>query len=73
MTNVEKLSAALFGNSAREHVDIKFWVGHGLDLTLEDVCGEAAKMLSQMDTMEGDREFAEAFTPREASDFVVAV
>ena len=70
MTNQERLNAALFGNPTREHVDIKFWLGHSLDLTLDDVCGEAVTMLEQMDSMQGDTAFAETFVPREAAEFV---
>ena len=70
MTNQERLNVALFGNPEREHIDIKFWIGHGLDLTEDDVYGEAANMLEQMDNMGGDKDFAEAFTQREAAVFI---
>jgi hypothetical protein len=70
MTNQERLKVALFGNPEREHVDIKFWLGHGLDLTADDLCGEAANMLEQMDATDGDKTFSEVFTQREAATFI---
>lgn len=73
MTNKERLMAALFANPAREHVDIKFFVLGGFDLSPDRLCGEAADMLEQMDASEGDTEFAESFQQREASDFVATV
>ena len=73
MTNKERLMAALFANPAREHVDIKFFVFGGFDLDADHLCGEAADMLEQMDGVEGDTEFAEAFEQREASDFIASI
>lgn len=73
MTNKERLMAALFANPAREHVDIKFFVLGGFDLSPDQLCGEAVDMLEQMEAAEGDTEFAEAFQQREASDFVATV
>ncbi len=73
MTNKERLMAALFADPAREHVDIKFFVLGGFDLSPDKLCGEAADMLEQMEAAEGDIEFAEAFQQREVSDFVATV
>ena len=73
MTNKERLMAALFDNPQREHVDIKFFLGGGVEITEEALCGEAVKMLEQMDAGEGDTEFEEAFEQREAADFVANV
>jgi len=73
MTNKENLMVALFDNPQREHVDIKFFLGGGVDITEEALCGEAVKMLTQMDEGEGDTEFAEAFAQREAKDFIASV
>lgn len=73
MTNKERLMAALFANPAREHVDIKFFVLGGFDLNPDRLCGEAADMLEQMDRVEGDTDFAETFSQREASDFIASI
>jgi hypothetical protein len=73
MTNQERLMAALFGNPGREHVDIKFLLGGDIDITNEALCGEALKALEQMDASEGDKDFAEAFEQREASDFIASI
>jgi hypothetical protein len=73
MTNQERLMNALFEHPNREHVDIKFLLGGGIDVTSEDVCGEAVKALEQMDQSEGDREFAEDFKPREAAEFLASI
>lgn len=73
MTNKECLMAALFDNRQREHVDIKFFLGGGVEITEEALCGEAVKMLEQMDAGDGDAEFEEKFEQREAADFVASV
>lgn len=73
MTNQERLMNALFANPAREHVDIKFLMLRGMDLTPDRLCEEAVSMLEQMDSLQGDSEFAEAFEQREVSDFVASV
>ena len=73
MTNQERLMAALFDNPQREHVDIKFFVVGGMDLTADKLCAEAADMLQQMDDNEGDRDFVEAFQQRDASAFIASI
>lgn len=73
MTNKERLMAALFDNPQREHVDIKFFLGGLVGVGEEDLCGEAVKMLEQMDQGEGDSTFAEAFEQREVADFIASV
>jgi hypothetical protein len=72
MTNKERLMAALFGNAQREHVDIKFFLGGVVGINEEDLCGEAVKMLEQMDQGEGDTAFEEEFEQREVKDFIAA-
>lgn len=73
MTNQEQLMAALFDNPHREHVDIKFFIAGGMDLTAEMLCGDAVSMLKQMDNNVGDSEFAESFSQREVSDFIATI
>lgn len=73
MTNQERLKAALFGNPAREHVDIKFFFMNGLELTHEQLCGDAVDMLEQMDASDGETNFAETFEQREAADFIASL
>lgn len=73
MTNKERLMAALFENPQREHVDIKFFVGGAVDIAEEDFCGEALKMLEQMDNGEGDTEFVETFDQRDVAVFVSSI
>lgn len=73
MTNKERLMVALFDNPQREHVDIKFFLGGGVEITEEALCGEAVKMLDQMDAGIGDTEFAEAFDQRPVSEFLASV
>ena len=73
MTNKEHLMAALFENPQREHVDIKFFLGGGVEITEEALCGEAVKMLEQMDAGEADTEFEESFEQRDASEFVASI
>ena len=73
MTNQERLMAALFDNPQREHADIKFFIAGGMDLTAEQLCGDAVGMLEQMDAGVGDREFAESFSQREVSEFVASI
>ena len=73
MTQQERLMTALFDNPHREHVDIKFWLGGGIDVTSEDLCREAANMLEQMDQAEGDATFAEDFPQREVADFIASI
>jgi len=73
MTNQDHLMAALFGNSAREHVDIKFFVLGAMELTADQLCEEAVSMLEQMDAGVGDVEFVEAFEQREAAEFVASI
>ena len=73
MTNKERLMEALFDNPQREHVDIKFFLGGGVEITEEALCGEAVKMLDQMDAGEGDTEFEETFEQRQASDFIASI
>ena len=73
MTNKERLMAALFENPQREHVDIKFFLGGGVEITEEDLCGEAVKMIEQMDAGAGDTEFEETFEQRDASEFIASV
>ena len=73
MTNKERLMAALFENPQREHVDIKFFLGGGVDITEEALCGEAVKMLEQMDEGEGDTAFDEPFEQRSVADFVASI
>ncbi|WP_298335967.1 hypothetical protein [uncultured Erythrobacter sp.] len=70
MTNKERLMTALFDNPQREHVDIKFWLGGGVEINEDALCGEAVKMLDQMDAGQGDTEFVEDFEQREATEFV---
>jgi coproporphyrinogen III oxidase len=73
MTHQERLMTALFENSEREHVDIKFWLGGGIDLTADDVFREAANMLEQMDKSDGDSTFVENFGQREVAEFIASV
>ena len=73
MTQQERLMTALFENPHREHVDIKFWLGGGIDVTSEDLCREAANMLEQMDRTEGDATFSEDFPQREVVDFIASI
>lgn len=73
MTNKERLMAALFDNPQREHIDIKFFLGGGVEITEEALCGEAVKMLEQMDASVGDTEFKETFEQRDAAEFVATV
>lgn len=73
MTNKERLMAALFDNPQREHVDIKFFLGGGVDITEDALCGEAVSMLEQMDEGEGDTQFEEAFDQREVADFLASI
>lgn len=73
MTNKERLMTALFDNPQREHVGIKFFLGGGIEITEEALCGEAVKMLEQMDATEGDTEFKETFEQREASEFIASI
>ena len=73
MTNKEQLMAALFENPQREHVDIKFFLGGGVEITEEALCGEAVKMLEQMDASEGDTEFKEDFEQRDAAEFIASI
>jgi hypothetical protein len=73
MTNKERLMAALFDNPQREHVDIKFFLGGGVEITEEALCGEAVKMLEQMDAGVGDTEFKETFEQRDVSEFIATV
>ena len=73
MTNKEHLMAALFENPQREHVDIKFFLGGGVEITEEALCGEAVKMLEQIDAGEADTEFEESFEQRDASEFVASI
>ena len=73
MTNKERLIAALFDNPQRGHVDIKFFVGGGVDIAEEDFCGEAVKMLEQMDEGEGDIDFVETFAQRDVAVFVSSI
>ena len=73
MTNKDRLLAALFDNQQREHIDIKFFIGGNVDITEEELCGEAVKMLDQMDVGKGDTEFAENLTQRDVKDFVASI
>lgn len=73
MTNQERLMAALFGNPGREHVDIKFFVLNGMELTADRLCEEAVGMLEQMDRGQGDTDFAEAFQQRDAAQFIASI
>lgn len=73
MTNKERLMTALFDNSQREHLDIKFFLGGSVGATEEQLCGEAVKMLEQMDASDGDEAFAESFSQREVRDFVASI
>lgn len=73
MTNKERLMASLFGNSAREHVDIKFFILGGMELTADRLCEEAVNLLEQMDSGHGDTEFAEAFQQREVAEFISSI
>lgn len=73
MTSRERLTAALFDNPQREHVDIKFCVLPGMDLTAEQLCDEAVSMLEHMDKSEGDRDFVEDFQQREAAEFIASI
>lgn len=73
MTNQERLKAALFGNPAREHVDIKFFLMNSMELTHEQLCGEAVDMLEQMDANEGETSFAETFEQRDAAEFIATL
>ena len=74
MEDCENLLAALFGNPAREHIDIKFFMGGSIDLESADVCREAGKMLAQMDLGEGsDETFIENFEQVEAGAFLASV
>lgn len=73
MTNQERLMTALFANPAREHVDVKFFVLGGMDLTADRLCEEAVGMLEQMDNGQGDTEFAEAFEQREVAEFIASI
>ena len=69
MTHEEQLMNALFGNPQRELVDIKFFLSQGIDVTREDVCREAVKMLEQMDAGEGaDSTFAEEFEQKDVRE-----
>ena len=73
MTERDRLMTALFDNPQREHLDIKFLLGGPMDITSEDVCREAVKMIEQMDaSKEGDEEFVEAFETRSAEEFLTA-
>ena len=69
MTHEEQLMNALFGNPQRELVDIKFLLSQGLNVSREDVCREAVKMLEQMDAAEGANEsFVEDFEQKDVRD-----
>lgn len=73
MTNQERLMAALFDNPQREHIDIKFFVGGGVDISNEDFCAQAVSMIEQMDAgVDADETFEENIEQREVSDFLAS-
>lgn len=73
MQDCNKLIAALFGNAAREHIDIKFFMGGAMEIDPDELCDEAVKMIQQMDAAEGDEGFEEDFEQREAADLLKAL
>jgi len=74
MTERDRLMAALFANPAREHIDVKFFLGRTENVTEEDLCKAALNMFDQIDAAgDGDRSFVEAFESKEIKELIAAL
>ena len=75
MTEQDRLMHALFEHAGRTHVDIKFLRGTGTNVSSEDVCREANKVIFQIDhgKVEGDETFSEASKRVNVLDLVASL
>jgi hypothetical protein len=71
MEHVDRLTAALFDQPGREHLDVKFCVGTTVGVSEETFRDLAADVIEQMNAGVGaDDQFAEDFQPREVAEFI---
>lgn len=73
MTKHDRLTAALFDQPGREHVDVKFCVGITVGVSPETFRDRAADLIEQMNAgVDADETFAESFEPRPISEFIAS-
>ena len=73
MTKHDRLTAALFDQPGREHLDVKFCVGSTVGVSPETFRDRAADLIEQMNAGVGaDDTFAESFEPRHIQEFIAS-
>lgn len=73
MKEHDRLTVALFGQTGREHVDVKFCVGTTVGVPPETFRDRAADLIEQMNAGAGaDETFAESFEPRDVKEFIAS-